>query len=216
MRNTKFTEIKKMWEEKDFDNFIVAYMPVVQRYAKKIYEDNKLCLSNVEYEDILQDGYELLVKMVKRYSNLTFLRFYQSFCHYYYDNSNRKYYNRLQFAKIYYLYIKRYNKYPTKQEFLSFIQNNNIKGFSNYYMNISGLTFSRGNDIIDLEEFMISNIAAKEAVASLENREKEVLVRNIRDEETLESISNDYDCTRENIRRIRNRALRKVRETIEK
>ena len=42
MRNTKFTEIKKMWEEKDFDNFIVAYMPVVQRYAKKIYEDNKL------------------------------------------------------------------------------------------------------------------------------------------------------------------------------
>ena len=49
MRNTKFTEIKKMWEEKDFDNFIVAYMPVVQRYAKKIYEDNKLCLSNVEY-----------------------------------------------------------------------------------------------------------------------------------------------------------------------
>ena len=69
--------------------------------AKKIYEDNKLCLSNVEYEDILQDGYELLVKMVKRYSNLTFLRFYQSFCHYYYDNSNRKYYNRLQFAKIY-------------------------------------------------------------------------------------------------------------------
>ena len=37
MRNTKFTEIKKMWEEKDFDNFIVAYMPVVQRYAKKIY-----------------------------------------------------------------------------------------------------------------------------------------------------------------------------------
>ena len=86
MRNTKFTEIKKMWEEKDFDNFIVAYMPVVQRYAKKIYEDNKLCLSNVEYEDILQDGYELLVKMVKRYSNLTFLRFYQSFCHYYYDN----------------------------------------------------------------------------------------------------------------------------------
>ena len=70
MRNTKFTEIKKMWEEKDFDNFIVAYMPVVQRYAKKIYEDNKLCLSNVEYEDILQEGYELLVKMVKRYSNL--------------------------------------------------------------------------------------------------------------------------------------------------
>ena len=83
-------------------------------------------------------------------------------------------------------------------------------------MNISGLTFSRGNDIIDLEEFIISNIAAKEAVASLENREKEVLVRNIRDEETLESISNDYDCTRENIRRIRNRALRKVRKTIEK
>ena len=83
-------------------------------------------------------------------------------------------------------------------------------------MNISGLTFSRGNDIIDLEEFMISNIALKEAVASLENREKEVLVRNIKDEETLESISNDYDCTRENIRKIRNRALRKVRETIEK
>lgn len=214
MRNSKFSTIKKMWDEKNLNGFIEAYMPVVQKYAKKIYEEYKLCLSKLEYDDILQDGYELLVKMVKRYPDLTFERFYQSFCHYYCENLNRKYYNRLQFAKIYYSFIKKYNKYPTKQELLLFIQNDNTKEFVDYYMNTSGLTFSQENDIVDSEEYMINNLAIKDAEKTLKEREMEVLDRNVGNEESLESISNDYNCTRENIRRIRNNALRKIKKNI--
>lgn len=217
MKINNLKQAKEYWNKKDYDNFIISYMPVVENYAKEIYKKNSLVLNLASYEDVLQDGYLLLVRMVKMYKRMTFVRFYQAFKHYYEDNANIKYNARLKVVGLYYKFVQKYNKIPTYMEFYKYLEEmNHDSKFSFYHVNNAGLEFAQTPVSTEFEELVVGKIALRSAMNELDDKYEDILIRNVANGETLDSIAESYECTRENVRRVRNTALRKVKRSIEK
>ena len=216
---------KKMcniYQNGTLEQFLESFTPYIKYYANKIYNLNRILFKEEDFDDILQKGYECVLLIYKKYSIDNYNIFNQLFVKRYYFNTMISCEKRKNIVKLYYKYVSIYKKYPTYNEFINYLKQNNIvlrTQSIKHYIEDAHLKFALGDSKIEYTDKILNKMIYDEIEKNfvcLNEREKEIITSHILENKSLEEIGKNYGISRERVRQINQNGILKLRMQVKK
>lgn len=211
MKRLTFNEYEELWSSNKIEQFIIAFMPYVDILATKLYSENKMILNEQDFEDLKSEGYELLIKRARKHECANFNSFFSSFNTQFYERQMLKYRDYRKLLISYFKYIKKYNRYPTYDEYISIL---GIKSKEiDKMIRKLNLKFSVKESLISYNE---NSYLLDKMDSLLTPKERKATYLYFGEEATLDEISYESGISRERVRQLKDNGLKKLTKQFKK